>query len=99
MSSPLPKPYRQTDPGYLDFVRLHRCVVWPGCRRRGEAHHLTTRGAGGGDYSAVPLCREHHAQIHNVGRSQFEDAHNLNLWEQAANLLGIYLEGIRREQT
>lgn len=96
MSLALPKPTRQADPVYLRFVRSHLCLV-PGCQRKAEAHHVTTRGAGGGDYTAAPLCRDHHAALHNVGLVAFEDAHALNLWREVARLLGIYLESIRRE--
>ena len=91
----IPKPQRQTDPEYLKFIRLHRCIV-PGCGQRSEAHHLTTRGAGGGDYTATPLCREHHAKLHTLGLALFEITFHLNVWRETAKLLGTYLEW-RRE--
>lgn len=96
LPEPLPKPRRQVDPGYLDFIRGRVCLV-PGCRRRGEAHHLTSRGAGGSDYSAVPLCRGHHAAIHNVGLDHFQRVYfvPMNLWRDAAELLAAYFT--RRE--
>jgi hypothetical protein len=45
---------------YLDFIRQNPCIV---CGRRAEPHHMKTRGAGGSDFLAVPLCREHHTEI------------------------------------
>lgn len=35
------------------------------CQGRMEAHHETTRGAGGGDDALIPLCLLAHAQHHN----------------------------------
>jgi hypothetical protein len=34
------------------------------CTGRMEAHHDTTRGAGGGDDQQVPLCALGHTQVH-----------------------------------
>lgn len=96
MSTPFPKPQRQTDPEYLKFIRLHLCIV-PGCGQRSEAHHLVTRGAGGSDYSAIPLCHEHHAKLHALGPTAFEDTFALDLWRELAGLLWIYLTDQRRE--
>lgn len=63
------------------------------CSGRIEAHHQKTRGAGGGDEQAVPLCQVHHAQLDSPGWSQrrFEEAYKINfagiaadLWQQDA---------------
>lgn len=35
------------------------------CEGRMEAHHETTRGAGGGDHEQVPLCAKGHRNIHD----------------------------------
>ena len=35
------------------------------CEGRMEAHHATTRGAGGGDDALVPLCAKGHRNIHD----------------------------------
>jgi len=94
LSLALPKPRRQADPAYLDYVRSHFCLV-PGCRRKAEAHHLVSRGAGGSDYTAVPLCREHHWAVHNAGPEHFERVVDVNLWRVAAELLADYFT--RRE--
>ena len=36
-------------------------------------HHVRTRGAGGDDdpSNLLELCKEHHAEIHTMGRTQF----------------------------
>jgi len=55
---------------YLSFVRSHGCLV---CNRPPQAHHLThiMEGSRGmrrtGDQFAVPLCEEHHRQLHADG--------------------------------
>ncbi len=55
---------------YLTFVRNHGCLV---CSRPPQAHHLThiMDGSRGmrrtGDQFAVPLCEEHHRQLHADG--------------------------------
>jgi len=94
----LQKPRRQVDTDYLNFVRGRPCLV-AHCLRRGEPHHVVSRGAGGGDYTAAPLCREHHRQLHTTGLRRFEENFGLELWREVANLLGLYLEDQRRENT
>lgn len=34
-----------------------------------DAHHITTRGAGGDDVveNLLNLCRQHHAELHQIG--------------------------------
>lgn len=63
------------DPGYLEFVRTLPCCA-PGCFRRFrhgqrlvwhiEAHHVTGAGMGkkARDDEAMPLCRQHHRDLH-----------------------------------
>lgn len=43
-----------------------RCWI---CLKPGENHHIRTRGAGGGNEptNVIPLCREHHTEIHKKG--------------------------------
>lgn len=78
-------------PAHLKFVRGFQCcanvpTVCPNWRI--EAHHSTTRGAGGGDETVVPLCQFHHAQLDSPGWSQarFESAYNVDLRAIAADL-------------
>ena len=46
---------------------------------RAEPHHVKTRGAGGGDEWCIPLCRIHHAEIHNTGRLTFTTRRKIDL--------------------
>lgn len=82
------KPRRLVDPKFLSFVREKKCL---GCGRFGvDAHHLDTRGSGGSDYSAVPLCRCCHTEWHQSGPAMFEQRHRVNLWRECAGILSEY---------
>lgn len=55
----------------LDFIRGLNCSV---CLIVGvDPHHVKTRGAGGKDTldNLMPLCREHHTEIHKIGKKTF----------------------------
>lgn len=47
-----------------------RCYI---CDAPAERHHIVSRGAGGTDdeINILPLCREHHREIHAVGWQTF----------------------------
>jgi 5-methylcytosine-specific restriction endonuclease McrA len=70
----IPKPKRFKDKKYLEKVRQLPCLI---CGKSSEAHHLHSRGAGGGDYkwNVVPLCRREHNAIHKMGINAFADKH------------------------
>lgn len=61
-------------PKHLAFVQSKPCMI---CGDRSEAHHLLRpwhgwRGTGmkAGDMNAVPLCPEHHRQLHLCGNEE-----------------------------
>ena len=72
-------------PAHLRYVRGFECVAGPlgkyGCQGRIEAHHVRTRGAGGGDEQVVPLCSLHHAQLDSPGWSskKFEAVYAIDM--------------------
>jgi hypothetical protein len=74
--SPLEKKKRETDPEYVKWIHEWECVVFT-CGRPWpvHAHHTKTRGAGGSDYSCIPLCPVHHLQVHNKGVKTFQAMH------------------------
>lgn len=84
-----PKPERFKCQKYLAFVRTQLCLacVYPA----DHAHHVVTRGAGGSDLTAVPLCAKHHSEIHNIGTDTFSERYNLNLTRERLNLLEKYI--------
>lgn len=59
------------------------CAVC-GKRAPSEPHHTRTRGAGGSDEHTIPLCLEHHAAIHRLGRKTFALKHQVDLARVAA---------------
>lgn len=76
------KPKRIVDEALLDQVRALPCLACAsrdphGARSaigedwvRSHAHHVISRGAGGGDVpeNVMPLCVEHHNQWHLYGK-------------------------------
>ncbi len=71
---------REESPEFLGFVRLFLCAT-PGCDADSHAHHLKSRGAGGSDFTAVPLCWFHHSEIHQLWRDRFEAKYSVDLGE------------------
>ena len=95
-----PKPKRRTGrldcQGHRTFVKSFYCVAYGldpkyPCSELIDAHHTTTKGAGGGDDTCVPMCRAHHSQLDSPGWSQkrFEEHYKLDLKAQAAELARI----------
>ena len=70
VQSPLCKPVRQRNKAHLAFVSAQACLV---CRRSPcDAHHLKfaqprSLGRKVSDEFTVPLCRDHHRELHNHG--------------------------------
>jgi hypothetical protein len=64
------KTFRLRSEAYMAHVRTFPCLV---CGDVSEAHHLLRtpdgRGMGmkSGDQWCVPLCHEHHMELHNLG--------------------------------
>lgn len=73
-------------PGHMKWVRGHTCVIEGRgehvCYGRMEAHHVVSRGAGGGDEQVVPLCAHAHGDGHLRG------------WETFAKEFGVDLPAI-----
>jgi hypothetical protein len=98
MTAMYPKPKRMVDPVFMDRVRRIRCAI-VGCGSvYTDPHHLTSRGAGGSDYTAIPLCREHHAELHTIGRNRFESRHSVDLWAISARVLAEYIADLVSEK-
>lgn len=87
------------DENYLNYVRLQPCLV---CAKRPvDADHLKARGweqAKRNDYSAIPLCREHHSERGQIGDVRFCDKYAIgNLWMEVFYLVSGYLAMRRPE--
>lgn len=87
-SCPKNLPYKS--PAYLDYIRSLPCVI---CGEPNtEAHHVKTRGSGGGDTYAVPLCARHHREIHSIGIDTFQAKHNINIWQELFLIAKAWIE-------
>ena len=68
---------------YVYMCLIHKkCAV---CGKRADLHHLDTVGMGNDrkeviheGREAISLCREHHTEIHTVGKSAFFEKYHLN---------------------
>jgi len=77
---------------YLDFVRDLPCVICGDTQV--SPHHLIRIGMGRdrnkslkAHYSAIPLCSNHHRNLHDIGEITFSDKHSINLWKRAHAVL------------
>lgn len=76
---------RVNDPEFLKGFRRQKCFVGNCKVRFCDAHHIRTRGAGGGDEpdNVIPLCRQHHIEVHSQGAKSFAQKYNLPIsWEE-----------------
>lgn len=86
---------RQSDkvecPGHCRWVRTQfQCAISGKsdheCYGPTETHHVTTRGAGGGDDQVVPLCSRAHFLGHSMGWETFAAKYSVDLPKMAADL-------------
>ncbi len=87
-----PKPKRQQDSAYLDWIRLQPCLI---DRAAAQAHHTVPVGAGGSDYRTLPFCPRHHAELHRIGPRTFEVRYRIDLIEEVLRHLELYLAALR----
>lgn len=84
-----PKQLREIDKAYLAYLRLQPCLV---CDRTPcDSHHTISTGAGGSDYKAVCLCREHHSECHQIGKETFQDKYRISFDRAIEGLLLEYI--------
>lgn len=90
-----PKPRRVVDEAHLQKIREMPCA---GCGHRApsDPDHLQTRGAGGSDLFAVPLCRACHSRRHAIGTAAFEAEIGVSLWRVVATILANRLVEYQR---
>lgn len=81
----IPKQPRTVNKKYIAYVKDHGCIV---CGDEGvDPHHLVSRAAWGSDYFCIPLCREHHVEIEQIGVMKFESKYDATVWKDCAFLL------------
>jgi hypothetical protein len=79
------KPKRIVDLELISYVKTLPCIA---CGERGgDAHHVTTVGAGGNDLpdNLIPLDRKHHSEWHSIGPSRMVEKYpSIRLWLECA---------------
>jgi 5-methylcytosine-specific restriction endonuclease McrA len=67
-----PKSKTDKDQDFLEAIKELQCLAC-GTHPPNDAHHIKTRGSGGGDdhWNLMPLCRNCHTVIHKMGLTQF----------------------------
>lgn len=95
LENSLPKGKIDRNADYLDYIRSLPCLV---CDKQAEPHHVETGGTSikGTDYATVPFCREHHGELHSLGKAEFERVFVLDLWYEVAKCLETYLIALSR---
>ena len=58
---------------YMGYWIQHKWCEVCGADTTEPPHHIKTRGAGGQDNqeNLIELCREHHIEVHKIGRETF----------------------------
>tara|TARA_R100001463_G_scaffold115919_4_gene171160 strand:+ start:1614 stop:2609 length:996 start_codon:yes stop_codon:yes gene_type:complete len=72
---------------------IEEMSLQPQLIRVSDAHHLTTKGAGGPDAeNLVPLCRVHHNEFHSMGVDSFQLHYNYDLRRAAQVVFDSYMQ-------
>jgi len=64
------------DEQYLEKIRTETCVVCS--RETADPDHIQARqwrDSNRNDYFALPLCRQHHEERHQIGNIKFQESH------------------------
>ncbi len=73
---------------YLDYVRSLPCLI---SGKAADPHHLKAGRRRSRerveDYMIVPLFRQYHSELHQIGPAQFEKKYNINLYKEALLIL------------
>lgn len=87
---------RVVDKELLAVVRRLPCLAClPVTTMSSDPHHLTSRGAGGGDTAdnLIPLCRGHHTELHQIGIVTFFSRYKIvRSWLEAADRFDILMK-------
>lgn len=90
MSEPSQKSFQTTigqSEDYLDYIRSLPCRI---CDFNPvDPHHVETGGVGmkGSDFTAIPLCRKHHDELHSGGKETFQKLHGITLEKEILAVL------------
>jgi hypothetical protein len=82
------------DKKYISWLKTLPCLL---CGKESEPHHVNVKGFGGkgiktADQRSIPVCHEHHMEIHNNGRDSFATKYNLDYENIIQRLRKVYNE-------
>tara|TARA_R110000803_G_scaffold49530_2_gene103021 strand:- start:9384 stop:9698 length:315 start_codon:yes stop_codon:yes gene_type:complete len=73
---------------YLDYIKLQSCCITGS--QDSDCHHLEAIGMGQNrkkpnqkHFTAIPLTRELHTEVHAIGINKFQEKYNIQLWQEA----------------
>lgn len=81
--TPMPKAHTWKSRKYRQWVSDMPCMVC-GSAPPSDPHHVVIPGNSGmgqkpSDFWCVPLCHEHHTELHSQGRDTFERKYQISL--------------------
>jgi hypothetical protein len=85
------KPKRYENREYLNFIKSKPCCICE-TRKKIDPHHTKSKGSGGSDLTAIPLCRRHHRICHDSGIETFQKKHQIDFKEIKLGLLQDFIE-------
>lgn len=104
----LPKPKREKDSDYLEYIRKQPCLAKSllvnTCSDSAvDAHHVVNHGKGKvgskvDDRMAVPLCRFHHEIYHRLGLDEFEARYAVILNYEVVRLNRAYRPSVKKKR-
>lgn len=93
--NPMPKQKTWKSKKYLDHVWQYPCVI---CGRMPvEAHHVrysfnSGTGIKPGDCWTIPLCQEHHRELHQIGMKSFQKKYDINIHKELFLIAKAWIE-------
>lgn len=85
---------REYDSEYLRWVHGFKCCICGSYPV--HAHHVVTRGAMGGDRTAIPLCPEHHLRwVHGKGQRTTQEHFGVDFDQIVSEMNEAYDSGVK----
>ena len=103
-------PTRQPMLDFVDDIEdyVYQCVIHkkcPVCGKRAELHHYESIGMGRNrdtiiheGMEVLPLCREHHIEIHSIGRETFMNEYHLGKHGIVADRTICKIYGLKKKR-
>ena len=94
----LTKTKTERDKAYLEYIRTLPCSVRRCKHTPSIYHHVDGWGTGMkcSDYLTIPLCFQHHAEVHR-GKKTFADKYHLDVYDIISTLAAEWLVAKIRE--